>query len=233
MQDILSRLPPGFRFLPTDEELIRYYLHRKVHGRLTPEEADVIKLCNLYGEGARPPCEIFKLAGHKGGDDALYFFTILIKKTLNSSTQRMSRTVGTDGGTWHGDGVEEVICRLDNTEFKGTKRRFRYQNKQRPDQHGCWTLLEYGSESISENVVICKLKISEHGLKESRKRKRMDYSSEGVCLAGDNAVTPENAAPAVSAIPAMGHSMRDTLENDPNWFENHQGLMGTNFSMEY
>jgi hypothetical protein len=145
----------------------------------------------------------------------------------------MSRTVGTDGGTWHGDGVEEVTCRLDNTEFKGTKRRFRYQNKQRPDQHGCWTLLEYGSESISENVVICKLKISEHGLKESRKRKLMDYSSEGVCLAGDNAVTPENAAPAVSAIPAMGHSMRDTLENDPNWFENHQGLMGTNFSMEY
>ncbi|PNT29429.1 hypothetical protein POPTR_006G028300v4 [Populus trichocarpa] len=176
MQDILSRLPPGFRFLPTDEELIRYYLHRKVHGRLTPEEADVIKLCNLYGEGARPPCEIFKLAGHKGGDDALYFFTILIKKTLNSSTQRMSRTVGTDGGTWHGDGVEEVICRLDNTEFKGTKRRFRYQNKQRPDQHGCWTLLEYGSESISENVVICKLKISDHGLKESRKRKSMDSS---------------------------------------------------------
>jgi hypothetical protein len=88
----------------------------------------------------------------------------------------MSRTVGTDGGTWHGDGVEEVICRLDNTEFKGTKRRFRYQNKQRPDQHGCWTLLEYGSESISENVVICKLKISDHGLKESRKRKFMDSS---------------------------------------------------------
>jgi hypothetical protein len=137
----------------------------------------MIKLCNVYGEGARPPCEIFKLAGHKGGDDALYFFTILIKKTLNSSTQRMSRTVGTDGGTWHGDGVEEVICRLDNTEFKGTKRRFRYQNKQRPDQHGCWTLLEYGSESISENVVICKLKISDHGLKEySRKRKSMDSS---------------------------------------------------------
>jgi hypothetical protein len=38
--------------------------------------------------------------------------------------------------------------------------------------------MQYGSESISENVVICKLKISDHGLKESRKRKSMGYSSE-------------------------------------------------------
>jgi len=269
MQDILSRFSPGFRFDPTGEQLISYYLARKVHGRLTPEETDMIKVCNiLYGEGARPPWEIFKLAGHKGGDDALYFFTTLIKKTRKSGARRMSRTVGTDGGTWHGDGVEEVTCRLDNREFKGTKRRFRYQNNQRPDQNGCWNLLEYGSESISDNIVICKLKISEHGLKESRKRKSMRplagtvsnednggcsatgdtfYSIQnigpmtaayenqqmepasynggvGVCPAGDNAVTPENAAPAVSAIPVMDACLTESLNNETSWSANFEAL---------
>ena len=73
------------------------------------------------------------------------------------------KAYGTNDGTWHGDSTDEVKYRLDNREFKGTRRRFRYQNKQRPDQHGCWILLEYGSESISENIVICKLKISDHG----------------------------------------------------------------------
>ncbi|KAJ6921493.1 hypothetical protein NC652_015413 [Populus alba x Populus x berolinensis] len=36
--------------------------------------------------------------------------------------------------------------------------------------------LEYGSESISQNVVISKLKISDRGLKKSRKRKSMASS---------------------------------------------------------
>jgi hypothetical protein len=47
------------------------------------------------------------------------------------------------------------------------------------------------------------------------------------------AVTPENAAPAVSAIPALEDDMLETLMNDTYWLENLQGLIGTYFSMEY
>lgn len=40
-------LPPGFRFHPTDEELVAYYLKRKVHGwKMDPEiipEVDIYK----------------------------------------------------------------------------------------------------------------------------------------------------------------------------------------------
>ena len=57
---------------------------------------------------------------------------------------------------------------------------------------------------------------------------------EGACPAGDNiAATPEAAAPAVSAIPVMDAGLIEYLKNETNCFENHQGLMGTNFSMEY
>jgi len=39
-------LPPGFRFHPTDEELVGYYLKRKVEG--LEIELDVIPAIDLY-----------------------------------------------------------------------------------------------------------------------------------------------------------------------------------------
>ena len=39
-------LPPGFRFHPTDDELVGYYLKRKVDGRTI--ELEVIPVIELY-----------------------------------------------------------------------------------------------------------------------------------------------------------------------------------------
>jgi hypothetical protein len=174
----------------------------------------MIKDYNL--DGGEEPWEIFnKLAGHKEGDNALYFFTTLGKKTLNC-TKRMSRTVGTNGGTWHGGSVDVVKSRRDNRDIViGTRRRFLYQNHRRPDQHGRWILMQYGSESISENVVICKLKISsDHGLKESRKRKSMDYSSEVI-------QRNINIDAAISSGPTMAQlthqEPRQIIQNQEMW----------------
>lgn len=41
-----SSLPPGFRFHPTDEELVGYYLHRKNEG--LEIELDIIPSTDLY-----------------------------------------------------------------------------------------------------------------------------------------------------------------------------------------
>lgn len=49
-------LPPGFRFHPTDEELVNYYLKRKIHG--LEIELDIIPEVDLY------KCEPWELAGH-------------------------------------------------------------------------------------------------------------------------------------------------------------------------
>jgi hypothetical protein len=50
-------LPPGFRFHPTDEELVNYYLKRKVHGLSI--ELDIIPEVDLY------KCEPWELAGNQ------------------------------------------------------------------------------------------------------------------------------------------------------------------------
>ncbi|KAL6973656.1 NAC domain-containing protein 54 [Sarracenia purpurea var. burkii] len=47
-------LPPGFRFHPTDEELVNYYLKRKIHGQ--DIELDIIPEVDLY------KCEPWELA---------------------------------------------------------------------------------------------------------------------------------------------------------------------------
>lgn len=48
-------LPPGFRFHPTDEELVAYYLKRKVNGRAI--DFDIIAEVDLY------KCEPWDLPG--------------------------------------------------------------------------------------------------------------------------------------------------------------------------
>lgn len=48
-------LPPGFRFHPTDEELVNYYLKRKINGQEI--ELDIIPEVDLY------KCEPWDLAG--------------------------------------------------------------------------------------------------------------------------------------------------------------------------
>ena len=42
----VSRLPPGFRFHPTDEELVVYYLKPKVHS--SPLPASIIPEAELF-----------------------------------------------------------------------------------------------------------------------------------------------------------------------------------------
>lgn len=59
-------LPPGFRFHPTDEELVNYYLKRKINGQEI--ELDIIPEVDLY------KCEPWELAGFLFLIFCLFFF---------------------------------------------------------------------------------------------------------------------------------------------------------------
>ncbi|CAK7339927.1 unnamed protein product [Dovyalis caffra] len=164
-----------------------YNAETKVNGGLSNESAALVKDYNLYGE--EEPWEIFnKFGGYKSRDNTLYCFTTISKKTPNSA-KKMNRTVGTNGGTWHGDGSDEIKFRLSGRKIIGTKKRFRFQNYRQPDQHGCWIMLQYGAESISESIVISQLKRSEYGNSKQESRKRNSMDSEVIIeLASDDEI---------------------------------------------
>jgi len=87
VESMAAFLPVGFRFRPSDEELVRDYLLKKVMGEELPW--DGIGECDLYGE--KPPWEI---CGDQEGEK-VYFFAKLRKL----SKSRVARTAGS--GVWH------------------------------------------------------------------------------------------------------------------------------------
>ncbi|KAK7828123.1 nac domain containing protein 50 [Quercus suber] len=71
-----NELPVGFRFNPTDDELVTHFLRNRNLGKPTPSNA--VKECDLYGK--KEPWEIWDMFSAVDGSRVvrqLYFFTKL------------------------------------------------------------------------------------------------------------------------------------------------------------
>ncbi|KAI3448281.1 hypothetical protein Pfo_004946 [Paulownia fortunei] len=90
MGDNTFNLPPGFRFYPTDEELVVHFLHRKAS--LLPCHPDVIPDLDLY------PYDPWDLDGKAMAEGRKWYFY-----------SRRTKTRITGSGYWQSIGVEEPI----------------------------------------------------------------------------------------------------------------------------
>ncbi|XP_024531169.1 protein FEZ isoform X2 [Selaginella moellendorffii] len=91
---------PGFRFHPTDEELLTFYLHRKVEHK--PLAIEVITQLDIY---KFDPWELPGASSTGCGEQASYFFCPRDRKYRNSS--RPNRV--TSGGFWKATGTDRVV----------------------------------------------------------------------------------------------------------------------------
>ncbi|KAK7278608.1 hypothetical protein RJT34_23640 [Clitoria ternatea] len=128
-----NMLGPGFRFHPTDEELVRFYLKRKVTGK--PFRFDHIAVVDVYKfEPWDLPCRS-KL---KTRDLEWYFFSGLDRKYGNGS--RTNRA--TERGYWKTTGKDRQIKHGERTV--GMKKTLVYHTGRAP--HGGrtnWVMHEY------------------------------------------------------------------------------------------
>lgn len=164
----LPALPPGYRFAPTDEEIVAHYLYNKVHGRPVSTSA-VIDNIDIYRDE-----NVWIRIFERTGENALYFFTTLKKKTENGVQVERE----TNCGTWRSQKNTRIYRhRYNKTGDKiikkqhiGSRRNFTYVPKEGSRGgviKGTWVMHEYRLDGISisnariNNIgdyVICRIK---------------------------------------------------------------------------
>ncbi|KDO47587.1 hypothetical protein CISIN_1g007598mg [Citrus sinensis] len=128
-----TSLAPGFRFHPTDEELVRYYLKRKVCHRSL--RFNPICVTDIYKS---EPWDLPDKSSLKTRDKEWYFFSMLDKKYGNGS--RTNRA--TEKGYWKTTGKDRPVHH--NTRTVGMKKTLVYHMGRAP--HGertNWVMHEY------------------------------------------------------------------------------------------
>ncbi|CAL5353913.1 unnamed protein product [Camellia sinensis] len=146
-RELIMTIPLGFKFFPSDQELIHYLLQKSTARPLPCD--NVIKDYDLYGE--KEPSTIFD-----GAEANIhYIFTILKKKTKKGA--RVDRTAGT--GTWKGVDASKPIYD-GNRRLIGSKKNFVYLTKSKTK--GGWNMAEYNLEGIAEKHALKLGKITDY-----------------------------------------------------------------------
>ncbi|XP_057491404.1 putative NAC domain-containing protein 94 [Actinidia eriantha] len=132
---------PGFRFHPTDEELVGFYLKKKIQQHSLPIE--LIKQVDIY---KYDPWDLPKLA--PTGEKEWYFYCPRDRKYRNSV--RPNRVTG--AGFWKATGTDRPIYSSDGTKCIGLKKSLVfYRGRAAKGFKTDWMMHEFRLPSISDS----------------------------------------------------------------------------------
>nr|UBT01677.1 NAC transcription factor 73 [Litchi chinensis] len=143
-----SAMFPGFRFSPTDVELISYYLKKKLEGlEKCVEVIPEVEICK-YEPWDLPAKSIIQ------SENEWFFFSARGRKYPNGSQSRRA----TELGYWKATGKERNI--KSGNEVIGTKRTLVFHKGRAPKgERTEWIMHEYCMEGRSQDsLVICRLR---------------------------------------------------------------------------
>ncbi|KAL6218074.1 hypothetical protein ACLB2K_011291 [Fragaria x ananassa] len=140
----------GFRFHPTERELVGYFLRNRASMGSEFRPGTVVECRDFYGK--TEPWVIWDSHGGPGLDEgeSLYFFTE--RHRLHGTGNRFNRKVGS--GTWS---AQRPLKVEQNGEVIGMKREFRYERGSHPDQNNCWLMQEFEMD-VNDSLVLCTLR---------------------------------------------------------------------------
>ncbi|CAL5329655.1 unnamed protein product [Camellia sinensis] len=187
MGDNNANLPPGFRFYPTDEELVVHFLHRKA--ALLPCHPDVIPDLDLY------PYDPWELDGKAMAEgNQWYFFS---RKTQNRITSN---------GYWKPLGVDEPIFNSASKKVGMKKHYVFYIGESPAGGKTNWIMQEYrlsdsGSTSSSKSIS-----------SKRRGNPKVDYSKWVVCRVYERNCDDDDDGTELSCLDEVFLSLDDLDE---------------------
>ncbi|CAN1842736.1 NAC domain-containing protein 7 [Linum perenne] len=155
-------VPPGFRFHPTDEELVDYYLRKKVNSRRI--DLDVIKDVDLYKIEPWDLQELCRIGSEEQSE--WYFFSHKDKKYPTGTRTNRATTAG----FWKATGRDKAI--YTKHELIGMRKTLVFYQGRAPNgQKSDWIMHEYrletdenaapqvrsGSKLVEEGWVVCRV----------------------------------------------------------------------------
>lgn len=132
---------PGFRFHPTDEELVGFYLRRKIQQK--PIAIELIKQLEIY---KYDPWDLPKMA--TTGEKEWYFYCPRDRKYRNSA--RPNRVTG--AGFWKATGTDRPIYSSEGAKCIGLKKSLVfYKGRAAKGIKTDWMMHEYRLPSLNES----------------------------------------------------------------------------------
>ncbi|KAK4262472.1 hypothetical protein QN277_028028 [Acacia crassicarpa] len=174
-----ASLPPGFRFHPTDEELVGYYLKRKVEG--LEIELEVIPVIDLY---KFDPWELPEKSFLPKRDMEWFFFCPRDRKYPNGS--RTNRA--TKAGYWKATGKDrKIVCHSSPSSVTGYRKTLVFYCGRAPlGDRTNWVMHEYrlcddlasgSSPSFQGAFALCRVMKKNEKPNDEQKGKKAGSSS--------------------------------------------------------
>ncbi|CAH9082673.1 unnamed protein product [Cuscuta europaea] len=232
MEENSKNLPPGFRFHPTDEELITYYLSKKVSdfgfSPIAIADVDLNK------------CEPWDLPGKASmGEKEWYFFNLRDRKYPTGL--RTNRA--TEAGYWKTTGKDKDIFRGGSVLVGMKKTLVFYRGRAPKGEKTNWVMHEYRREPkhafkpTKEEWVVCRVfQKSNTTLRKSQQTTSSPQSLESPCDTSTTIANEsgDNDVPKFDTI--VSYSSQAGINNIylQNYDNNHEGVymgMDSNINM--